>query len=111
MREPSETLGWRVWYDDGGIYTSADHDWADIPEDGLLVKMIYYADGTRQVQQGADWYFEAPHHSGETTRGFGNDEKKIRKRYKGAVLKMGKWVPDRYYRRIVNEAMTSKWIE
>lgn len=106
--EPRTTLGWRCWYDDDSVYDSRTTAWADLPDDGLLVKMIYYSDGTRQVQQNS-FYFEAEHHSGEPIRGTFEFEADVRTRYRNPVIKKGRWAPDDYYRKVVTAAMASKW--
>ena len=100
-------IRWRVWYDDGAIYASDEHSWADLPDDGVLVRIIYYADGTKQIQQGTDYYYEAPHFSGEPVLGAGMDKDEIEKRYPGAIIKRGRWCPDEFYKKIVAEAFKS----
>lgn len=103
-------LGWRVWYDDGTVFDSRRHRWVDLPEDGVLVRMIYYRDG-RQIQQGMDYYYEAPHGSGEPILGTARATDDLARRYPGAVIKRGRWAPDAYYRRIVDAAMASTWTD
>lgn len=99
---------WRVWYDDGTVYDSCRRDWAGLPDDGLLVKMLYYDDGTRQIQQGADYYFVAPHAEGDIHGASSAPLEVIRRRYPGAIVKRGRWAPDGYYRRICEEAHSSR---
>ena len=103
-------IGWRVWYDTGEIYDSASFKWSGLPDDGVLIKMIYYSDNTRQIQQGADYFFIAEHHSGEEIHA--NSTKSISEieaRYQNPVIKKGRWTPDEYYQKIVAEAMSSEW--
>lgn len=100
-------VGWRVWCDDDRVFASQQHTWAQVPDDGVLVRMIYYRDGTKQIQQGQDYFYEAPHQSGEPIYGTGRTEDAIAQRYPGAVIKRGRWAPDAYYRRIVAAAMAS----
>ncbi len=110
QRAKPSTLGWRVWYEDGSIFDSRKTAWADLPDDGLYIKMIYCADGKKQVQT-ADWYFVAPHVSGENIHGTCADrfyEESI-KRYEGAVFKRGKWAPEDYFKKIREDAMGSSW--
>lgn len=104
-----ETLGWRCWYEDDAIYTSAERTWESLPDDGIVVKIIYYSNGGRQAQQ-ADWYYEAPHEHG-TVRGTCTDGKReeTEKRYPGAIFKRGKWVPDEYFREVCDVAVVSEW--
>ena len=109
FEESKGLLGQRVWFSDGTISTNPPDLWSDMPEDGVLVRMLYYADGTRQIQHGLDHYYESLHHSGETIRGAGMDKDKIAERYPGAIIKQGAWSPDQYYRTILEEAMSLKW--
>lgn len=101
-------IAWRVWFDDGSEYNSRDHVWADCPDDGVLVRMLYYRDGSRQIQNGLDYYYQAPHFSGESIYGAGGSKDNIEKRYPDAVIKRGRWAPDDYYREIVDKAFASK---
>lgn len=106
----SDFLGQRIWYNDGKVYTCPPRKWENLPEDGILIRMLYYKGGAKQSQQN-DWYFEAPHHSGEPIRGTCSDArlKETKERYPEAVFKRGQWGPDDYYRKIVDEAMSSAW--
>lgn len=98
-------LGQRVWYSDGLVTTDP---WEDIPEDGVLVRILYYEQG-KQIQQGMDYYYEAKHYSGEIIRGTGMQLDDIENRYIDAVIKRGIWSPDEYYKGIVAEAMESTY--
>lgn len=102
--------GWRVWYETGEVYDSKSSEWRSLPDDGVYLKVVYYSDGTRQLQQ-ADRYFVAPHFSSEDIHGTCNDSnyEETKRRYPGAVFKRGKWGPDDYYRKIVDEALDSVW--
>ena len=102
-------MSWRAWFDNDSIYTSRDSKSADLPGDGLLVRMLYYEGGGKQIQQGVDFYYEAPHSSGESILGCGMDKDEIEERYPGAIIIRGRWAPDEYYKRIVAEAMASVW--
>ena len=102
-------IGWRVWYDDGKIYVSKTHRWTDVPWDGLMVKIIYYANGTKQIQHGMDWYGVAEHAEGEIHFSTMDSPETVKKRYKNPIMKQGRWGPDDYYKRIVAEAHASKW--
>lgn len=102
-------LGWRCWYSDGEVYSSDEYEWEELPDDGLLVRMLYFEDGYREIQQGMDYFYVAPHHSGEPIFGAGMDKDEIEERYPDAVIVRGKWAPHDYYRNIVDEAMSSEW--
>ncbi len=107
MKE-KEYLGQRIWYSDGTVTTDK---WEDIPDDGILIKMLYYSDDTKQIQHGMDFYYESPHHSGELIRGTGMAKDEIAQRYPDAIIKRGQWAPDEYYKKILEEAMASTWEE
>ena len=97
-------LGQRVWFTDGLVTTDP---WEEMPDDGVLIRMLYYESG-KQIQHGLDFYYEAAHHSG-VIRGAGMEKDKIEKRYPDAVIKRGIWAPDEYYQAILEEAMNSIW--
>lgn len=111
-------VGWRAWFIDGTVQEYGKDEWGS-KEDGLLIKMIYYADpdnevesqrSTRQVQMGMDFYYESVHQvSGEVIRGTGMDLADIKTRYHAPVIVRGQWAPDEYYQKIVAEAMKSRW--
>lgn len=102
-------LGWRTWYDDGTVYSSKDYEWKDIPDDGVLVRMLYFEGGGKEIQQGMNFYYIAKHHSGEEIVGCGMDSDEIHKRYQDPIIKRGRWAPTIYYRKIVDDAITSDW--
>jgi hypothetical protein len=97
-------IGWRIWYDDGLTYNSREHAWKDVPDDGVLCRMLYFKDGSRQIQQNYDFYFEAPHSSG-IIYGAGDHKDDIPKRYPDAEIKRGRWAPLGFYYTIVRQAM------
>ncbi len=49
-------IGWRVFYDNGKVFSSKDHDWQSIPMDGVLAVVEYYDDGTKEVHHSKDYY-------------------------------------------------------
>lgn len=99
-------VGQRVWFSNGSV---SSLPWDELPDDGILIRMLYYSDNTKQIQHGMDFYYESPHHSGEPIRGSGMTKDEIAKRYYGAIIKRGIWAPDEYYKTILEEAMASTW--
>lgn len=97
-------IGHRVWYSDGAVLTDP---WEELPDDGILIKMLYFKDGTKEIQHGLDFYYEAPHPSGGIIRGAGMKEDQIVDRYPGAIIKRGIWSPNEFYHKAVEEAMAS----
>ena len=61
-------VGQRVWFSNGLVTT---HAWEEMPDDGILIRMLYYSDDTKQIQHGMDFYYESQHHSVEPIRGSG----------------------------------------
>lgn len=49
-------IGWKVFYDDGREFSSKDHDWKDLPTDGVLAVVEFYDDGTKEVHDSKDYY-------------------------------------------------------
>ncbi len=81
---------WNAFYTSRRRFTSDDHEWADLPDDGIL-GVIEWAGVQRHAIYGFDWYFHQP----ETGLIGGNDDdpEEIVARYPGAVLKRGMWLP------------------
>ncbi len=100
-------LGQRVWFADGTISTA---EWDEMPEDGVVIRILYFADGTKQIQHGVDYYYESESEHG-TIQGAGMDKDQIPERYLNAIIKRGKWINDEYYQEILEEAMASTWIK
>lgn len=99
---------WRAWYDDGRVFGSDTINWEDAPDDGLLVKILYYPTGGKQIQQGVDYYYEVVTRVG-LVQGAGMSKDEIPARYPGAAIKRGRWAPDTFYRGVVDAAMASTW--
>lgn len=47
---------WTAYYTHGRIYHSADHTWASLPGDGLLIIAVDESE-RRQIIDGGDWYW------------------------------------------------------
>ena len=55
--EPSTgVVGWKAWYTNNRFYSSATSTWTILPNFGVLVIMLYFADGTRRVMGGTEYY-------------------------------------------------------
>jgi hypothetical protein len=110
---PKAPVGWRAWCSDwdpetgGPVYDSSTCTWDDVPMVGVLYKIIYYSDGTRQAQT-AEYYYEE-----ETPRGLVQgtaaslDE--IAELHPDAVVRRGLWVPDEYWYQVRAAALASTW--
>lgn len=110
--EDVKITSWKVWYDDGSCHEGVTwDDWCRLAEarpNFGLVKMLYCADGVKQIQQ-ADWWYEAQHPKG-VIRATCNDSQKevIEKKYPDAVFVEGHWTVDEWFYEIVNKAMGVK---
>lgn len=49
--------GWLAIYSDRSEYASSTTTWAELPETGVQVVVVFFNDGTRQINDGADWYW------------------------------------------------------
>ena len=116
-------LGWAAWVDTPErveIYSSKETDWSALPDDGIIFIMLYKDEGDgqesnisypayRESLAGNDFYWKAPHHAG-TIYGSGNDPlAEIKRRYPGASIKRGKWVPHQFFEKIRREAIKYLW--
>jgi len=96
-----EVIGWRVWYADGSQHNSKDTEWEDLPDDGVLIIVLYFdekrPDGKplRRINSGVDWYFRAKGLR-DFIYGQNNDTpEENRKRYGDNIsLKQGKWTDE-----------------
>lgn len=112
-RSHNQTIGWRCWYDDGSTYTGLTFtDWTALAAsnpDHCLIKMIYYDDGTKQIQQ-MDWWYEVDHPSG-VIRADCHDSKKsdIETLHPDAVFIEGFWTTDEWFNECIDLAMSSTY--
>lgn len=109
-------LGWRMWFLDGTSAIGSTWDEAvsvaeEHPHD-VLIRMIYFDNGQKEIQMGLDHYFASPHSSGEVIYGANNlDPEIIKERYPGAVIQYGVWAPHDFYKQVCGEATSSTWNE
>lgn len=96
-----KVIGWRVWYAEGKKYDSVSTKWKDLPDDGVLIIVLYFdgkrPDGKplRRINSGVDWYFRAKGLK-EFIYGQNNDTPEENKKRYGAdiLLKQGKWTDE-----------------
>ena len=93
---------WAAWVDtktEVKIFNSKDNEWSDIPDDGILGIWLYKGGDIetnlvyREEMTGTDHYWRVPHRDGYTYGSSNDSVKLIKKRYPGAEIKKGKWVP------------------
>jgi hypothetical protein len=94
---------WRAWFVGGDTLDGQTFaDWQALPDDGVLSVMLWFADGTRRVMQGNDFYFVTPNGV------FGHNDhpqEETERRYPGASVKRGMWTTDAEMNRVAAEAM------
>lgn len=108
QNELTEVIGWRAWYKGNIKYNSKEIDWADLPNDGLLVVVVYFRKGDRKerrIMNGCDWYFYSPSDKSY----FDNNEspESNRLRYPDCILKRGQWTNETEIRVVEQEAAVS----
>lgn len=101
-------LGFRVWYENDQIFDSKTTTWEVLPDDGLIVVMLYenkrLKSGTgyyRKICSNQSYYWVVPPNNLDV---FYDDDNPI-ERYPGAVVKRGKWVPYAEYETAIKKAM------
>ena len=88
-----------VWYEDG----LHPEPWEDLPADGVQLILLHYADGTRRVMMGSDYYFRSP---GPADWIYGStDHREQLDRYDGAVVLTGRWTDDATYSHLIHQAL------
>jgi hypothetical protein len=89
---PKRVVGWRLWTDDGASWSSDRHAFAALPRDGVLGMAVYFADGTRRIATGVDYYFRAAGREGVI---MGSDQQlPTPDRYDELVVLRGRWTDD-----------------
>lgn len=49
-------VGWRIWTDDGEVFSSENVSPEDIPSDGILIILHLYDNRTHEFVAGSDYY-------------------------------------------------------
>lgn len=106
-----KTIGWKAWYTEGRKYDSANIAWEDLPNDGVVLVMLYQdARGPnrlpmRRTMIGEDYYFK----HGEIYGHGVHPLEDVVERYPGASVKRGKWTTDEEYTYITKEASKDRF--
>ena len=101
-------LGWRCWYDDGTEYNSVDHRWADLPDVGLQIRMVF-SDVGREIQNGVDRYWEHETAQGKVYGAGHESIAEVAANYPGAVIKSGLWVNSDFFKTLLKRSYASSW--
>lgn len=105
-----KVIGWRAWYADGSKYDSVTIEWEDLPNDGVIVVVLYFDNKTRRIMDGSSWYFRARHESGDFIYGEndGSPEENKKRYGESILLKRGKWTTEKIMYALQKEAMDDK---
>lgn len=108
LADPADkrVVGWRAWYVGRRVFDSDATEWTGLPDDGVLIVILRFANGHRQIMSGDDWYF---HDAGADVWGHNSDPLEDNAaRYPNASFKRGRWESFEEYERAMNEALTSE---
>lgn len=91
--DPERILGWKIWYTDGTVYSSAEREADDLPDDEVQVVKVYH-----HLKGDGDHIY--------TLRFIGNDPYWL----PGATRsKRGTWVSDEEHNRFHKESGSVGW--
>lgn len=102
---------WRAWTE-SGCFDSSEHEFEDLPDDGILFIMVYYANEkgriVRRQLSGDDWYFcQRKPGRADLIGSNRHDPESTARRYPGCIIKRGKWTDDLTFQEVQLEAMAS----
>lgn len=93
----------RVYYEDGPRQLTPDADWAELPADGVQIVIVQFADGTKRLIGGYDWFFRA---RGPADWIFGaSNPEPDPTRYRDLVRLRGRWTDDATYAALEADAL------
>ena len=78
-------LLWKIYYDDGSIYSNLDGEFVDAPSDGVLGVVEIEEEVGYQIFRGKDFYFELEDGTMGTTDELGPLLRKL------GIIKFGRW--------------------
>jgi len=106
-----KAIAWKIWYTDNRVFNSKDYKWEDLPDDGVLIWMIYHdeKDGQgrhyRTIVNGYDWHFC----DNKGLYAYNNETLESNKRRypdcSPKSFKRGIWVTNEEFNRVRNIAM------
>jgi hypothetical protein len=92
---------WKIFYGDDSIYTSKKTKWEDLPKDNVQCLILYFADKTRKLFHGDDYYFKC----GDLYWGIGEavtSVQDILDRYPEAIILRGKAIEEWHWADIMD---------
>ena len=105
-QSPKKVIGWHSFLRDGKLHRDVLQD--DLPEGNMLLRIVYYSDGTRQIQNG-DHFIEVDTPEGLLQRTV--SEKKLPalfEEYPDAHVIDGVYVADDYWYALLDKALKLK---
>ena len=112
--EVTSVIGWKAWYQDGAMYSSRHTSWADLPDDGVVLVLLYFdatteqGESLRRYMEGDNWYFMAPGPDGPIYGHNSHDREENQRRYPGLIAKRGQWTDERSLREIQQSAAAAR---
>lgn len=47
----AKLIGWKLYFDDGSVFSSLNGEWEDAPCHGIQVLVEFYEDGTKELHK------------------------------------------------------------
>lgn len=98
----AKLVGWKIYFDDGRVFSSREGEWKDAPVDGVQVLVEFYDDGTRSLHVERDYYLL------DDGKGFGTNNITPWLCKQGTV-KFGRWSSNDKFRELVQKAKTEQF--
>lgn len=90
-------VGWKLYFDDGSVFSSLNGRWEDAPADGIQVLVEFYEDGTKKLHLERDYYIL------DEGKAYGTNNLNPWLRKKREV-KFGRWSADDKFKGLVAKA-------
>lgn len=102
-------VSWRAWYTEGRKFDSVNTHWEDLPQDGVLVFVLYQrSKGHRRMMCGVSLYWKEEIREGTIYACDNVADALIPDGLSQKYIKRGKWTTDEEYARVREEALQSQ---
>lgn len=93
----AKLIGWKIWYDNGSVFSSSQGEWKDAPVDGVQIVVEYYDDETKKIHIERDYYIL------DDGKAYGtNNINPYLRKY--GLVKFGRWSSDDKFKKLVQKA-------
>lgn len=100
----AKMAGWRIYYDNGSVFSSLDGEWKDAPNDGIQILVEFYEDGSKILHVEREYYIL------DEGKAYGTNNLHPWLRKYGQV-KFGRWFNNDGYKRLLELAKKEGWKE